>query len=175
MNTIIDPALSGGLNLALPLAGKKGLITGIANDKSIAFAVAKAIVALGGEVALTYQNDKTAKYTQPLAEALGAKLFEKLDVAEPGSLEGVIAKCGETFGNMQFRFAAETTQSATVARAKADGARTFEKTLEAQFLAVSGVSIDEEVVRLISYQRNFQAAARFISIVNSLLETLINL
>ena len=88
-------------NILLPLAGKKGLITGIANDKSIAYAVAKAVVALGGEVALTYQNEKTAKYTQPLAEGLGAELFEKLDVAEPGSLEGVIAKCGEVFGEIR--------------------------------------------------------------------------
>lgn len=86
----------------LPLAGKKGLITGIANDKSIAYAVAKAIVALGGEIAITYQNDKTARYTQPLAEAVGAKLFLKLDVAEPGSLEGVVAQCGETFGAIDF-------------------------------------------------------------------------
>ena len=85
---------------ALPLAGKKGLITGVANDKSIAYAVAQAIVALGGEVAITYQNDKTARYTQPLAEALGAKLFLKLDVAEPGSLENVVEECGKTFGQM---------------------------------------------------------------------------
>jgi enoyl-[acyl-carrier protein] reductase I len=86
----------------LPLAGKKGLITGIANDKSIAFAVAKAIRELGGEIALTYQNDKTAKYTQPLAEALGAKLFLKLDVAEEGSLENVIEQCGKEFGEIDF-------------------------------------------------------------------------
>lgn len=86
----------------LPLAGKKGLITGIANDKSIAFAVAKAIRALGGEIAITYQNDKTAKYTQPLAEALDAKLFLKLDVAEPGSLESVIEQCGKEFGQIDF-------------------------------------------------------------------------
>ena len=62
------------------LKGKKGLITGVANDKSIAYAVAKAVRALGGEIALTYQNDKTAMYTRPLAESLGARLFEKLDV-----------------------------------------------------------------------------------------------
>ena len=89
-------------NPLLPLAGKKGLITGVANDKSIAYAVAKAARALGAEIALTYQNEKTAKYTQPLAEALDAKLFLKLDVAEPGCLEGVIAKCGEAFGEIDF-------------------------------------------------------------------------
>lgn len=86
----------------LPLAGKKGLITGIANDKSIAYAVARAVRDLGAEIAITYQNEKTAKYTQPLAEALEAKRFLKLDVAEPGSLEGVIAECGEAFGNIDF-------------------------------------------------------------------------
>lgn len=86
----------------LPLAGKKGIITGIANDKSIAYAVAKAVRALGAEIAITYQNDKTAKYTQPLAEALDAKLFLKLDVAEEGSLENVVAQAGEAFGEIDF-------------------------------------------------------------------------
>jgi len=90
------------INQALPLAGKKGIVTGIANDKSIAYAVAKAIVELGGEIAVTYQNDKTAKYTQPLAEALGAKRFLKLDVSEPGCLENVIAECGAAFGEIDF-------------------------------------------------------------------------
>ena len=95
MNRELDSA-------SLPLAGKKGLITGIANDKSIAFAVAKAIVAQGGEIAMTYQNDKTARYTQPLAEALDAKLFVKLDVAEPSSMETVVSQCGEAFGEIDF-------------------------------------------------------------------------
>ena len=89
-------------NPLLPLAGKKGLITGLANDKSIAYAVARALREQGAEIALTYQNEKTAKYTQPLAEALGASLFEKLDVTQPGSLEGVVQKCGEVFGQIDF-------------------------------------------------------------------------
>ena len=102
MNTINEQSPVASMNTLLPLAGKKGLITGVANDKSIAFAVAKAIRALGGEIALTYQNDKTAKYTQPLAEALGAKLFLKLDVSEEGSLEAAIQQCGEEFGELDF-------------------------------------------------------------------------
>ena len=60
MNTINEQSPVASMNTLLPLAGKKGLITGVANDKSIAFAVAKAIRALGGEIVLTYQNDKTA-------------------------------------------------------------------------------------------------------------------
>ena len=84
------------------LAGKSGLITGIANDKSIAFAVARAARALGADVAITYQNEKTAKYTAPLAESLDAKVFEKLDVTEEGSLENVIDKCKAAYGKLDF-------------------------------------------------------------------------
>ena len=102
MNAITEQTNLSQINPALPLAGKKGLITGIANDKSIAYAVAKAVRALGAEIAITYQNEKTAKYTQPLAESLGAKLFERLDVTEPGSLEAVIEKCGAEFGEIDF-------------------------------------------------------------------------
>jgi enoyl-[acyl-carrier protein] reductase I len=102
MNTVNEAFAVPGTTMALPLAGKKGLITGVANDKSIAYAVAKAVRALGADIALTYQNEKTAKYTQPLADALGARLFEKLDVTQPGSLEEVIAKCGAEFGQIDF-------------------------------------------------------------------------
>jgi enoyl-[acyl-carrier protein] reductase I len=86
----------------LPLAGKKGLITGIANDKSIAYAVAKAVRAQGAEIAITYQNEKTAHYTQPLSDALGASLFLPLDVSQDGSLEQAVAACGERFGTLDF-------------------------------------------------------------------------
>lgn len=102
MNTISEQSPLAPASTFLPLAGKKGLITGIANDKSIAFAVAKAVRDLGAEIAVTYQNDKTARYTQPLAEAMGARIFEKLDVTQPGSLEGVIEKCGAEFGQIDF-------------------------------------------------------------------------
>lgn len=67
MNSPHEQSHLAGATPALPLAGKKGLITGVANDRSIAYAVAKAVRALGADIALTYQNDKTAKYTQPLA------------------------------------------------------------------------------------------------------------
>lgn len=89
-------------NVKLPMAGRKGLITGIANDKSIAYAVARVLRDQGAEIAITYQNEKTARYTQPLAEALDAKLFLPLDVTQPGSLESVVEKCGEAFGEMDF-------------------------------------------------------------------------
>lgn len=99
MNTVADPGVHAQ---PMMLAGKYGLVTGIANDKSIAYAVARATRALGAEVAMTYQNDKTAKYTAPIAASLEAKIFEKLDVTEEGSLENVVAKCAETFGRLDF-------------------------------------------------------------------------
>jgi hypothetical protein len=89
VNTIIEtPARAAAARLH-SLAGKKSLITGIANDHSIAYAVAAVIREAGAELALTYQNDKTATYTRPLAERLGAKLFVKLDVTEPKAIESV--------------------------------------------------------------------------------------
>jgi enoyl-[acyl-carrier protein] reductase I len=102
MNILSESNNLAQANPGLSLAGKKGLITGIANDKSIAFAVAKAVRDLGADIAVTYQNDKTAKYTKPLADALGARIFEELDVTQPGSLESVIEKCAAEFGQIDF-------------------------------------------------------------------------
>ncbi|HMR02481.1 MAG TPA: SDR family oxidoreductase, partial [Candidatus Competibacter phosphatis] len=55
---------------SIALEGKKAVILGIANDQSIAFGCARAMRKMGAEVAMTYLNDKTKHYTQPLAEAL---------------------------------------------------------------------------------------------------------
>lgn len=70
---------------------------------------------------------------------------------------------------------ATVAQQGATARAVTEGYRTFKLTLEGQKMATSGVSLDEEAVRMIAYQRSFQASARFISTVNELLDTLINL
>lgn len=73
------------------------------------------------------------------------------------------------------RLTGETTQDASIARAEADGARVFEETLRGQKLATSGVSLDEEAVRMISYQRSFQASARYIATLQELFGILVNL
>jgi len=70
---------------------------------------------------------------------------------------------------------ANTAQSAAVAKSVAQGFRTFQRTLEGQKLATSGVSIDEEAIKMIQYQRAYQAAAKFITTVSDLLEVLIQL
>jgi flagellar hook-associated protein 1 FlgK len=69
----------------------------------------------------------------------------------------------------------ETTQAASVTKSVAEGFRTYEQTLVGQQLAFSGVSLDEEAVNMLTYQRAYQASARFIATVNELLEVLVNL
>jgi len=73
----------------LPLQGKKALVVGIANDQSIAYGCAKAFHKLGAELAMTYVNEKTRTYVEPLAKELAAPIFQLLDVAQPGQLEAV--------------------------------------------------------------------------------------
>ena len=83
-----------------PLKGKKALIVGIANDQSIAYGCAKAFHELGADVAITYLNDKSRKFVEPLASALKAPIFMPLDVAKPGELEAVFEKIGQKWGKL---------------------------------------------------------------------------
>lgn len=85
------------------------------------------------------------------------------------------AKNGASIGVLYDRLVSDTTQGSTVSRAVAEGNRAFEQTLRAQKTATSGVSLDEETVRLISYQQTYQASARYISVLRELLESLVNL
>ena len=67
------------------------------------------------------------------------------------------------------------TQGSTATHATAEGARVFEQTLRGQKLAISGVSIDEEAIRMIAFQKAFQATARYIGVINELLDILVQL
>ena len=82
---------------------------------------------------------------------------------------------GDSIGVIYSRMAANVTQGSTVAKAEADGARTFALSLSGQKLAVSGVNIDEEAVKMIAFQRAYQASARYISALTELFEILVNL
>ena len=91
---MIDPS-----SLAL-LKGKKALVTGIANDQSIAWGCAKAFHALGAEVAVTYLNEKSRPYVEPLAEEIGAPIFMPLDLQREGQLEAVFATIEKSWGKL---------------------------------------------------------------------------
>lgn len=71
------------------LAGKRGLITGIANGNSIAWGCAKAFRAMGAELAITYLNDKALPHVEPLARQLDTTLLIPLDLNQSGQLEAV--------------------------------------------------------------------------------------
>lgn len=82
------------------LSGKKALVVGIANDSSIAYGCAKAFRELGAEVAITYLDEKSQPYVEPLATALQAPLFMPLDVSKPGQLESVFEKIATQWGQL---------------------------------------------------------------------------
>ena len=82
---------------------------------------------------------------------------------------------GESIGVIYDRMMGETAQGAAIARSIAEGDRVFEETLRGQKLAISGVSLDEEAVRLISFQHSFQASARYIGVLGELLDILVSL
>ncbi len=84
------------------LTGKKGLVVGIANDASIAWGCAKAFRDQGAELAITYLNDKAKTYVQPLADALQAPIFMKLDVTQPQEQEALFAAITEKWGKLDF-------------------------------------------------------------------------
>jgi enoyl-[acyl-carrier protein] reductase I len=71
------------------LKGKKTLVTGIANDQSIAWGCAKAFRAFGADLAITYLNDKAKPHVEPLAKEVEASIFMPLNVQAEGELEAV--------------------------------------------------------------------------------------
>lgn len=84
------------------LEGKKGLVTGIANDRSIAWGIARAFRASGAEVGITYLNEKTLPHVFPLAKALESPIFLPLDLRIDGQLESVFNRIGEVWGELDF-------------------------------------------------------------------------
>jgi enoyl-[acyl-carrier protein] reductase I len=82
------------------LKGRKALVVGIANEHSIAWGCAKAFRELGAELAITYINEKTKTYVEPLAKEVEAPIFMPLDVAVPGQLEAVFETIGRKWGEL---------------------------------------------------------------------------
>ncbi|WP_099912867.1 enoyl-ACP reductase FabI [Puniceibacterium antarcticum] len=87
---------------ALDLSGKKGLVVGISNEHSLAWAAAQHFDAAGADLALTYFNDKARTYVEPLAMRVAAPIFLPCDVTQEGSLEAVFATIEKTWGRLDF-------------------------------------------------------------------------
>ncbi len=84
------------------LAGKRGLVMGVANERSIAWGVARALSEHGAELAFTYQGDTMAKRVKPLAASLGSSIVENCDVADPASIDGAFDAVGKAWGGLDF-------------------------------------------------------------------------
>jgi flagellar hook-associated protein 1 FlgK len=80
-----------------------------------------------------------------------------------------------SLGVLYNRMTGETAQASSIAKAVADGAQTFETTLRGQKLSISGVNLDEEAVKMIGYQRSYQAAAKYIATLTGLFDLLVQL
>ena len=84
------------------LAGKRGLIMGVANNRSIAWGIAKACADAGAEIALTYQGDAFRKRVEPLATELGAYIAGDCDVTDMDSVDAVFANIEAKWGKIDF-------------------------------------------------------------------------
>ncbi|MGD9670610.1 MAG: enoyl-ACP reductase FabI [Hyphomicrobiaceae bacterium] len=82
------------------LKGKKALVTGIANDQSIAWGCAKAFDALGADLAVTYRSEKTKKYVDPLFKEARPSIYMPLDVEHEGELEAVFEAIHKKWGKL---------------------------------------------------------------------------
>lgn len=84
------------------LQGKRGLIMGLANDKSIAWGIAQACAAQGAELAFTYLGDAFKKRVEPLADGLGVDLLIDCDVSDPASMDAAFAEVENRWGGLDF-------------------------------------------------------------------------
>jgi flagellar hook-associated protein 1 FlgK len=82
---------------------------------------------------------------------------------------------GDSISLLYQRLSGNLTQASSVARSVAEGFRTFQLALKGEQLSISGVSLDEEAVRMITYQRTFQMSARFAAAVSEMLDALVHL
>lgn len=84
------------------MAGKRGLIMGVANDRSIAWGIAKAAADQGAELAFTFMGEALEKRVRPLADQLGSTIVEACDVSDDSSVDRVFSRIGETWGGLDF-------------------------------------------------------------------------
>ena len=91
------------MDTALPLMNKKkGLIMGVANERSIAWSIAKTAHEHGAELAFTYQGDALLKRVAPLADSIGSKILLPCDVNIDASIDDVFSELSEAWGTIDF-------------------------------------------------------------------------
>lgn len=95
--SVVSSPLSGSL-----MAGKRGLVMGVANDRSIAWGIAAALAAQGAELAFTYQGEALQKRVLPLAESVGSRIVLPCDVTDEASVDSLFAALEDKWGSLDF-------------------------------------------------------------------------
>ncbi len=93
------------IDLAKPgpiMAGKRGLIMGVANERSIAWGIARILAGQGAELAFTYQDGAFGRRAQPLAKTIGAEIIEPCNVLDLDSVDKVFERVAKDWGNLDF-------------------------------------------------------------------------
>ncbi|WP_173796298.1 enoyl-ACP reductase FabI [Hartmannibacter diazotrophicus] len=108
------------------LRGKRGLVIGIANDKSIAAGCSEVFYRAGARLAATYLNEKAEPFVRPVTDRLGCELVMPCDVRQPGQLEAVFERIEREWGGLDFlvhsiAFASKEDLHGRVVDASADG------------------------------------------------------
>jgi enoyl-[acyl-carrier protein] reductase I len=88
--------------MPLLMAGKQGLIMGVANERSIAWGIAKALHTHGADLAFTYQGEALGRRVRPLAQSLGSELLLPCDVEQIASVDAAFAAIAEKWGSLDF-------------------------------------------------------------------------
>ena len=84
------------------MRGKRGLVMGVANERSIAWGIAKSMAAEGAELAFSYQGEAFGKRVAPLAESLGSDILVDVDVTDDASLDACFATLSDKWGGLDF-------------------------------------------------------------------------
>ncbi|WP_376871784.1 enoyl-ACP reductase [Albirhodobacter sp. R86504] len=84
------------------MKGKRGLVMGVANERSIAWGIASALAAEGAELAFSYQGDAFGKRVEPLAASVGSDFLVDVDVTNPASMDAAFAALKDRWGTIDF-------------------------------------------------------------------------
>jgi len=96
------PGADNGVPTGTLMQGKRGLVMGVANNRSIAWGIAKAAASQGAALAFTYQGDALKKRVEPLAAEVNSKLVLPCDVTDTASVDAVFAELGRQWGSLDF-------------------------------------------------------------------------
>jgi enoyl-[acyl-carrier protein] reductase I len=97
-----EPSVPNNIPVGTLMAGKRGLIMGVANDKSLAWGIAKYLHAQGAEIAFTYQGEALEKRVRPLAASVGSSLVIPCDVTDMASMDALFTEIKQQWGTIDF-------------------------------------------------------------------------